>query len=54
MNQRFKIVKTKPDKNGAVIIAIKADEHGEFTSRGEALEFLHNQSNKKEGDVNVL
>jgi len=50
MNQRFKLVETPPDKNGFVIIAIKPDEHGEFDSREDAMEYLHTHHGKVPGD----
>jgi len=34
---RFKIVESVPDKNGIIIIAIKEQSDGEFTTRGDAL-----------------
>jgi len=47
LQQRFKIIKSIP-KDGIVIIGIKEEDNGQFTSRNEALDWL--RANYCKGD----
>lgn len=51
---RYKIIESAPDRNGIIIIAIKPDVNGKYTSRDEALDGIrasHSSTKSSAGKV---